>query len=119
MVLMNMPKIDNALHSIYNSLKFDARLIFTVSHPAFWPIYWDYYSKNNFNYSKQTELVNEFKTKQKRYTGFYTRHFHRPIESYIRSSISAGFKLIDFKELSDDDSTIWYPRFILFEFEKS
>ena len=119
MVLMNMPDIKLAIKSIYNAMRTDGKFIFTITHPSFWPIYWEYYKEHKFKYIQTLEVEREFQTQNQKYEGKVTRHFHRPIEYYINNLTSIGFKIVNLFELSDQDEEFWYPRFMMIVVEKS
>ena len=118
MVLMNMPDICVALHSIHSSMKPKAKFIFTITHPSFWPIYWKYFSDHKFKYNQPLEIEREFRTQNQNYEGKKTRHFHRPIAYYINNLTSSGFRILNLFELSDESEEFWYPRFMMIEVEK-
>lgn len=119
MVLMNMPDICDALNSIHCSMIPNAKFIFTITHPSFWPIYWKYFTDHKFKYNQPLEIKREFRTQNQKYEGKKTRHFHRPIEYYINNLTSSGFRIINLYELSDESEEFWYPRFMMIEVEKS
>jgi len=118
MALMNMTDIKTCLLNTYAILKNNSTFVFTITHPAFWPLYWNYYNKNNFDYLKQSKILKEFKTQNKVFTNLKTNHYHRPISNYINTAISAGFVVKDCQELPDLDNNYWYPRFLLIELFK-
>lgn len=119
MVLMIMPDIRSALNSIHCSMKPKAKFIFTITHPSFWPIYWRYFSEREFKYNKPCKIKQEFRTQSQKYKGKMASHFHRPIEYYINNLINSDFKIQNLFELSDENEVLWYPRFMMFEVEKS
>jgi len=120
MVLMDVPDIKPIATKVFSLLQERGSFIITVTHPAFWPLYWGYATDHDFLYNKQHEIIREFSIRGKRYNGLYTRHFHRPIGEYINTIIDSGFKIDKFTELSDDNSVAqWYPRFMMLECTKS
>lgn len=119
MVLMDLPDITPVLSAIYNSMKLDSRFIFTITHPSFWPIYWGYFNDEGFKYKLEIEIEKEFKIKNQLYKGKKTRHFHRPIEYYINNIVQSGFGILSIHELQGNDEEHWYPRFMLFEVQKT
>jgi len=118
MAMMNMIDIKSCLSNTYSSLVDDASFIFTITHPAFWPLYWKYCEEEGFNYLEKTSIRRDFKTRNKTFKNLKTQHFHRPISEYINSAIDIGFEIKECQELSDSDNTFWFPRFILFELKK-
>lgn len=119
MALMDTEDLDKNLVAIHDSLVDQGKLILIITHPAFWPIYWDYMSDGSFNYLKECNIYKTYKTKTKVFNGFKTTHFHRPIGKYIESFLDANFKICSLKELKNPDDKEWYPRFMFFELEKN
>lgn len=118
MVLMDAINLNEIFKKAYELLKNNGRFIFTITHPAFWPIYKEYSLDKGFNYLKPTCFTADFKITGKLYDGFPTTHIHRPIQYYIKTAIKNNFKLNDLTELKDASNQFWFPRFILFEFIK-
>jgi hypothetical protein len=116
---MNIPDIRLTIKSINNALITGSKFVFTITHPSFWPIYWEYYKEQKFKYIQTIEIERIFRTHNQEYEGKITRHFHRPMECYINTLTSSGFKILNLFELSDEDEGLWYPRFMLIEVEKS
>ncbi|MBS1661872.1 MAG: class I SAM-dependent methyltransferase [Bacteroidetes bacterium] len=112
MLLMALPELPVVLKKVAASLNDEGNFVFSITHPSFWPIYWNY-SANDFNYNAETEIITDFRIRNKTYHNLQTRHYHRPISMYIDSLLSAGFRLKKFIELRDIDNKYWYPRFLL------
>lgn len=112
MAIMTMPKIDFLFQQIKDMMAVGGHFIFTITHPAFWPIYWDY-DGNGFDYSAEKEVIRDFKTRAKVYDHHQTRHYHRPLSFYLNFLSACGFALEAFVELKDKDGINWYPRFLL------
>ena len=117
MTLMNIPVIEGIFLKIKDIMNENGAFIFTITHPAFWPMYWNY-NGQSFDYGEEVEIVREFKTRSKIYTDRKTRHYHRPLEYYINLIIASGLTLSKFTELKDENRRTWYPRFLLFECKK-
>jgi 2-polyprenyl-3-methyl-5-hydroxy-6-metoxy-1,4-benzoquinol methylase len=117
MTLMTMPDISLMFRKVYNHLIESGHFIFTITHPSFWPLHWSYYT-DNFNYNIETEIISNFKIRNKVYDNFKTRHYHRPLNTYFSLIIENGFKLQEFKELEDQIPYRWYPRFLLVKCQK-
>jgi SAM-dependent methyltransferase len=124
MVLMDAANLDQVINSISDLLSINGIFIFTITHPCFWPIYWNYFNKKWFNYYRETAISNKFKITNQS-TQFITTHIHRPISSYINTVINAGLEIIEICEPFPD--TIFssqnvynysYPRFLAFKCRK-
>jgi len=92
MSLMNTIKLDEVLQSIAYILRPEGHLVFTITHPYFWPLYHGYAYKEWFDYKKELPIEDVFKISLDSPTeGPKTIHIHRPLEQYILSLSKAGF----------------------------
>jgi len=114
MSLMTTPDLIAIIRRASHLLTINGSFLFCITHPSFWPIYWNY-ANDKFDYASETEIVREFRITNKVYGSLQTRHYHRPISYYINLIISSGFRLKEFRELKDQDNRFWYPRFLLIE----
>ena len=91
-------------------------LIFTITHPGFWPKYWKYDQESWFDYKEEIAIEAPFviSSENGNYINaqFFTTHFHRPMEFYIKHLVRNKFKIIEFDELKPDFPVINYPRFL-------
>jgi 2-polyprenyl-3-methyl-5-hydroxy-6-metoxy-1,4-benzoquinol methylase len=118
MTLQAIPDISDLFNKVESLLTQNGTFIFTITHPSFWPIYWNY-NNSRFNYNNEVEIVTDFKTRNKTYINYKTRHYHRPIEYYINLITSSGLSIKNFMELRDKkEDNLWYPRFLLVECKK-
>ena len=78
MTLMTTLNLDEVLKSIARILKPKAHLVFTITHPCFWPLYWKYAFEDWFNYKKEIPIEADFTKSLQKRTGFVTTHIHRP-----------------------------------------
>lgn len=92
------------------------RVLATITHPSFWPLYWNYASNKGFDYMEETVVEAPFKTSSKSYP-LSTTHIHRPLSTYFSELAAAGMKLTGFKELRGAESATEFPfpRFVAFE----
>jgi SAM-dependent methyltransferase len=119
MTLMTTPNLRNILNSVSRLLKPQSQFIFTISHPCFWPFYWDYYSKKWFNYKKDICIETPFKISLDKTNKLITTHFHRPLEKYFFELDRAGFRVDCIVEPMPNEKIMekypkkWeYPRFL-------
>lgn len=116
MVLMDLVDLSKAVSNISRLLKNNGAFIFTITHPCFWPKYWEYEDKEWFDYMKEIPIEHDFKIANKQ-TSFKTVHIHRPLQKYVSVLDENGFvakKMIELK-----GAKFSYPRFLLFKCEKS
>lgn len=123
MVFMDDPEWIDSLQNIVNLLSHDGKLLFTITHPCFWPRYWGYQNEEWFNYQEELYIQGQFSITLQKDFGITTL-IHRPLESYISAIINSGLSIEKLCELysSYDLNTrkeINYPRFIFIMASKS
>lgn len=118
MTFMDVANLEKVIASTSELLKENGHLIITITHPCFWPFYWNYHDKEWFNYSKEIEIEDFFKITNSK-TNYKTTHFHRPLEMYINTLINNFFKIEIIQEPMPNDqqatlyATKWkFPRFL-------
>lgn len=116
MVFMDDPNFSKSIKRISSIVKSGGSLVFTITHPCFWPYYWKYDHNEGFDYLQEQALLSEFRTSTTNSIG-KTTHIHRPLEYYLKELTSNHFSLTDFSELRPADfiSTDYeykYPRFL-------
>lgn len=91
MVLMDIPAIDTALAQFRRLLRPGGRLVFSITHPAFFPWFWTRDDAGN----KLYKPVDDYLTVRPDMNDFWgpTRHYHRPLSWYVGALVSAGFVL--------------------------
>ncbi|VBB05615.1 s-adenosyl-l-methionine-dependent methyltransferase [Lucifera butyrica] len=119
MTLMTVLNLDQVLQIIAKILKPRAHLVFTITHPCFWPLYWNYAKEQWFNYHKEIPVEADFKISLDRKERGVTTHIHRPLEKYVNSLTEAGFSIekiyepVPSEEIQEKYSGKWeYPRFM-------
>ncbi|MBN6753356.1 class I SAM-dependent methyltransferase [Kocuria palustris] len=81
MVLMDTLDLDGVCTALAQ-LGRGGRLLATITHPAFWPIYWEYFQHSRFDYSEELLIEAPFRTSSMDY-GAITTHIHRPLATYL------------------------------------
>lgn len=123
MVLMDTPNLDKVINSVYKMLESGGTFIFTITHPCFWPIYWNYFYEPWFNYNNEIIINAPFCIYNKAVLGS-TTHIHRSLNQYIDTCEKNGFKICKIQELypkhshMEPDYDYSYPRFIGFVCQK-
>lgn len=119
MVLMTVLDLDQFVKSVASLLKPSGHFIFTITHPCFWPFYWDYASKDWFDYKKETPIEAIFRISMEIADGYVTTHVHRPLEQYVSSLLKSGFIIDHLSEpmpgahIEKEYPKPWkYPRFL-------
>lgn len=116
MVFMDDPNFSKSIKKISSIVKPGGTLVFTITHPCFWPYYWKYDRDEGFDYLHEQAILSEFKTSTTTSIG-KTTHIHRPLEYYLNNLISNDFSITDFSELRptgfiSTDYEYNYPRFL-------
>ena len=96
---------------------------FTITHPWFWPVYWNYNNEKWFNYDSEIYIKAPFKISDY-LVGAETTHIHRSFTRYFSVCSKAGFDIVNIKELYPKSSHLElnysydYPRFMGFVCKK-
>ena len=120
MTLMACLDLNALIEAVAKLLAPAGRLVATITHPWFWPYYWQYSDAIWFQYNQEIVLEGPFRISLDR-TEFTTTHVHRPMSSYMDALSQAGF-VIDRVVEPIPDQTIqslypkrWdFPRFLAF-----
>lgn len=117
MVLMDVLRVDDVCAAIAQ-LGQGGKVLLTLTHPAFWPLYWGYASNPGFDYSRETLVEAPFKTRSHEFALTAT-HVHRPLSQYLNALQGSGLELSHFEELRgpEDPEVFPFPRFIGIEAE--
>jgi len=118
MSLMDTQDLISNILQINDKLETGGSFIAIITHPTFWPIYWNYTVDENFNYLEECKITKIYKTKTKTFD-FKTTHYHRPISYYIDKFIECNFRICKLQELKNPNDSEWFPRFLFFELEKT
>lgn len=112
MVLMDVLRVEDVCAALAQ-LGQGGRVLLTLTHPAFWPLYWGYASNPGFDYSKETLIEAPFKTSSHEYA-LTSTHVHRPLSRYIDAIQRSGLELRHFEELRGPEglAVFPFPRFI-------
>ena len=92
MTLMTCLNLDTFVNAAARLIVRNGCLIATITHPWFWPHYWEYAEAEWFNYNEEIVLEGRFRTSAE-ITDYITSHVHRPISSYLNSLSMMGFQL--------------------------
>ena len=100
-------------------------LVATITHPWFWPFYWDYHDADWFDYHKEVVLEGPFRTSSE-VTDLITTHVHRPFSFYMETLSRAGFVVdrihepLPSEHIQDLFPERWkFPRFLALRARKS
>ena len=127
MVLTNICDLEEFLSSVKQLIIQSGRVIISICHPVFWPVYKNLTVVNGYNYSEVKYFDLPFTvTNDLEPTTQTSLYIHRPIEEYVRCFKATGFE-IDFisepmpdRELEKKYVTTWkFPRFMFIQLSLS
>lgn len=103
MVLMDLPSIDVAVSEFARVLEPGGQLIFSITHPCFFPFEWT----RDETGQKLYKAVRDYQTPKQINMNFWgeTAHYHRPLSDYFSALESAALAIDALRELpmSDED----------------
>lgn len=118
MTLMTVPNLETFAESVAAVLEIGTHFVATITHPWFWPRYWNYEDEPWFSYSQEIFIESPFRISTDT-TNIPTTHIHRPLEMYLNTFEKFGFVLealhepIPSPELVKPYQKAWtYPRFL-------
>jgi 2-polyprenyl-3-methyl-5-hydroxy-6-metoxy-1,4-benzoquinol methylase len=122
MTLMDVPELDTSIAAIAHLLRPGGRGVFSITHPWFWPVYWEYCNEPWFEYHMEIFVEANFTISHRR-TKHITTHVHRPLEMYVHALGAHGLtlrKIVEPMPASEQMTsfpTSWrVPRFLLASF---
>jgi 2-polyprenyl-3-methyl-5-hydroxy-6-metoxy-1,4-benzoquinol methylase len=120
MVLMDVLCLGSFLAACRRLLIPSGALVFSMTHPCFWPQYYGYASKPWFRYQEEIIIEAPFRITADRRGSLVSTHIHRPLSCYVASLVQAGFSLRELREPtppSDVDASyrrLWKgPRYVV------
>lgn len=98
MVLMDTLDLDGFLHCCAKLLLPNGQLLFSITHPCFWPTYYGYSKLDWFQYEKEIAVEAPFRITANYNNPLPSTHVHRPLSRYLNSLSRFGFQLEDVRE---------------------
>jgi SAM-dependent methyltransferase len=90
MLLHNTADLRGTCRALARVLKKGGQLLATLTHPCFWPRYWNYESAEWFNYNDEISIEAPFRISNNPAGVGITTHFHRPLSAYFEAFLNAG-----------------------------
>lgn len=126
MLLQDTPDLAATIKAIGELTKKSGHLVLTITHPCFWPKYWDYDKEPWFSYEKEIAIEAPFSISNSNDFIGLTTHFHRPLSQYIAAIIDCGFELVSLIEpmpsieVQSKYPSPWeFPRFLVLKLIKT
>jgi 2-polyprenyl-3-methyl-5-hydroxy-6-metoxy-1,4-benzoquinol methylase len=98
MVLMDVLDLSGFLESCSRLVCKRGYLIFSITHPCFWPMYYGYGNKPWFKYNEQQIIEAPFRISADRIGSLPSTHTHRPLSAYITALTCANFVIETIQE---------------------
>ena len=93
MVLMDVLWLDSFFRGLQARSYNGGALVFSITHPCFWPEHYGYASADWFRYERETIIESPFRISADRVGSLPSTHLHRPLSAYISALRRAGFIL--------------------------
>lgn len=122
MVLTCDPIFRSSLKKINNLMHKSGSLLIMITHPCFWPKYWNFEQEPWFAYNKEIFIEHDFSISLVKSMGKAT-YIHRPMDMYISAIKDANFEIEDIKEpyplcIVPKEYQYEYPRFLYIKCKK-
>lgn len=97
MVMMDVMKLEEVAYALGQLCRSGGELIFSLTHPWFWPSYYGYEAEPWFDYSREIFIEGPFRISSDRarvdpLVNFArSTHAHRPISMYMETFVRNGF----------------------------
>jgi SAM-dependent methyltransferase len=98
MVLMNAPSLRASIRALASLLRPGGRLVFSITHPWFWPAYCGYERARWFAYPRVMAVRSRFRISLDQKNLLPSTHIHRPLEVYLNVLSQAGLSLEQIRE---------------------
>jgi len=98
MVLMDVLDLDSFLSAAKKVLAPGGTMIFSVTHPWFWPEYSGYANLDWFNYHQEIVIEAPFSITRAIESSFPSTHIHRPLNSYFAAFARAEMNVVTMME---------------------
>lgn len=110
MVVMDAPDILSFFSSSAHLLKKGGSLIFSITHPCFWPRYYGYEHEDWYKYEKQIFIESPFRISKNTQELISSTHVHRSLERYAKAIMLSGLSLeLMIEPLPDQKTEAMYP----------
>jgi 2-polyprenyl-3-methyl-5-hydroxy-6-metoxy-1,4-benzoquinol methylase len=120
MVLMDVIDLDAFLAAARSVLQPGGALIFSITHPWFWPSYSGYARETWFRYDRELIIESPFTISARRDCPLLSTHVHRPLKAYVAAFRRTSLVIEGLHEPmpSEDVAALYpdaweYPRFLV------
>jgi 2-polyprenyl-3-methyl-5-hydroxy-6-metoxy-1,4-benzoquinol methylase len=87
MVLMNVLNLRAFVAAARRVLRPGGAIIFSMSHPCFWPFYYGYAQEPWYRYDREIIIESPFRITAEPNCTLASTHLHRPLEAYVQAFV--------------------------------
>jgi len=93
MVLMDVVDLSGFIAAAHHVLRPGGALVFSMTHPCFWPSYYGYARESWFRYDQELIVESPFKITAQPDCSMLSTHVHRPLSAYVQAFRSSLFSI--------------------------
>jgi SAM-dependent methyltransferase len=93
MVLMDVLSLDPFVTACRKLMSKSGSLVFSITHPCFWPSYYGYSDESWFDYTQEIAVESPFRISADQEGSLVSTHVHRPLSRYAQCFRSVGMNL--------------------------
>jgi trans-aconitate methyltransferase len=110
MVLMDVLDLDHFIAAAHFVLRPGGALVFSTTHPCFWPTYYGYAQEPWYRYDQELLVESPFRISAEPDCPLVSTHVHRPLNTYVQALRSHLFSIEILSEpMPSSDVEAHYP----------
>jgi hypothetical protein len=95
---MDIPALDPVIAALHLVLRPEGLLIFSITHPCFWPNYYGYDHESWYRYDQELIIESPFRITARPDCPLPSTHIHRPLQTYLAALRCGGFIIDKLRE---------------------
>jgi SAM-dependent methyltransferase len=110
MVLMDVLDLDSFIAAAHRVMRPGGALVFSATHPCFWPSYYGYADEPWYRYDRELIVESPFRITTEPTCQLLSTHVHRPLHFYVEAFRKSGLSLESLREpMPSADVEAHYP----------
>jgi SAM-dependent methyltransferase len=85
MVLMDVLDLDGFIEAVRRVMRPEGALVFSTTHPCFWPSYYGYADEPWYRYDQEVIVESPFRITTQPECPLLSTHVHRPLSAYVQA----------------------------------